>query len=152
MPSTRRPAPEPAENREPRHAWTFSALAILLGCVATAFVFTVLMFLLLGTDPSTGMDLLGSEESAARMALSTGGFALVGLLVVGPTTAYFISYFMRRESQVSRHLVAFGAAGLVIGFGIGVALGGPSLGMTMAPMFGVSAAVGRLVVQPLARL
>lgn len=151
MSSSRKPAAKPAGKPERRHAYTFSATAILLGCVATSFVFMVLVFLLLGSDPNAGLDLMGSEESAARIALTTGGFALVAVLLVGPTTAFGISYVMRRESQFSRHLVAFGIAGLIIGFGIGLALGGPSLGMTMAPMFGVSTAAGRWAVQPLAR-
>lgn len=143
----------PSETNKPRrHAWTFSAAAILLGCVATAFVFTLLVFLLLGTDPNAGLDLLGSEESAGRIALSTGGIALVVVLVVGPTFAFGLSWLLGPQQQLSRHLIAFGGAGLLVGFGLGLALGGPALGMTMAPMFGVSAAAGRIAVQPLARI
>ena len=54
-------------------------------------MFTLLVFLLLGTDPNAGLDLLGSEESAGRVALSTGGIALVVVLVVGPTLAFGLS-------------------------------------------------------------
>ena len=140
------------ETKGPRFAYTFSASAILLGCVATAFVLTLLVFFLLASDPNAGLDLLGSEESAARIALSTGGIALVVTLVVGPTAAFGISYLLRKELQVSRHLLAFGVLGLVLGFVLGLVLGGPSFALTLAPIFGVSAAVGRLVVQPLARL
>lgn len=97
--------------------WTSEAeraAAILLGCVATAFVFTLLVFLLLGTDPNAGLDLLGTEESAGRVALSTGGIALVVVLVVGPTLAFGLSWLLGPQQQLSRHLIAFGAAGLLV--------------------------------------
>ena len=149
MASPRKPADD--QPKSPRHAYTFSASAILLGCVAAAFVFTLLVFFLLSSDPNAQLDVLGSEESAGRIALSTGGVALLVTLVVGPTAAFGISYLLRREQQVSRHLLAFGLLGLVIGFGMGVALGSPAFGMTLAPVFGVSAAAGRMAVQPLAR-
>ena len=141
-----------SEKSEPRFAYTFRAGVILLGCVATAFVFTLLVFFLLASDPNAGLDLLGSEESAARIALSTGGIALVVTLVVGPTAAFGVSYLLRKQTQVSRHLIAFGLLGLVIGFGLGLFLGGPAFAMTLAPIYGVSAANGRLVVQPFARV
>jgi len=140
------------EPKAPRHAYTFSASVILLGCVATAFVFTLLAFFLLSSDPNAQLDVLGSEQSAARIALSTGGIALVVTLVVGPTLAFGVSYLLRRQLQVSRHLLAFGALGLLIGFGLGLALGGPSFAITLAPLFGVSAAVARWAVQPWARV
>jgi len=152
MASPRKPDATSPHGRPKRFAYTFSATAIFLGCVATAFVFMALVFFLVATDPSAGLDLLGSEESAARIALSTGGLALVVTLVVGPTLAFGVSYLLRREQQVSRHLIAFGAVGLLIGFGLGLAMGGPALAMTMAPMYGVSAAAGRVAIQPLARV
>ncbi len=153
MASPRKPdATVPAGRPERRFAYTFSATAILLGCVATAFVFMLLVFFLVATDPNAGLDLLGSEESAARIALSTGGLALLVTLVFGPTLAFGVSYLLRREQQVSRHLIAFGALGLLIGFGFGLAMGGPALAFTMAPMYGVSAAAGRVAIQPLARV
>lgn len=143
---------EMPQAKEPRFAYTFSASAILLGCVATAFVVTVLVFVLLGTDPNAGLELLGSEESAGRIALATGGSALLVTLVVGPTAAFGLSWLLRRRTQVSAHLLAFGALGLVIGLVMGQVMGGPAFAMTLAPIFGVAAAAGRLVVQPLARL
>jgi len=136
----------------PRHAYTFSASAILLGCVATAFVFTLLVFFLLSSDPNAKLDVLGSEQSAARIALSTGGIALVATLVVGPTLAFGVSYLLRRETQVARHLLAFGALGLLVGFGLGLFLGGPAFAMTLAPVYGVSAAAARWAIQPWARV
>jgi len=151
---SRKPAgkPDGKAPRERRFAYTFSASAIFLGCVATALVFMLLVFLLVGTDPNAGLDLLGSEESAARIALTTGGAGLLVTLVVGPTLAFGVSYLLRREDQVSRHLIAFGALGLLIGFVMGFVMGGPALAMTMAPMYGVSAAAGRMAIQPLARV
>jgi len=138
--------------RPPRHAFTFSASAILLGCVATAFVFTVLLFGMLATDPGVELEVMGSAQSTGRLALSLGGLTLLVLLVVGPTLAWALSRLLGpRQQQVAVHVIAFAVLGLLVGLVLGTVLAGPGFGLALAPLLGVGGAAGRVAVQPLAR-
>lgn len=138
----------------PREPWavSFGVGAVFAGCLVSAVVFMALTFLMLSLAPEETVETADLGGTIPRLTLLIGGLAGVFFLVVGPTVAFGVGWLLRRVRNQSAHVLAFAAAGAVVGGLVGAAIAGAGGANILAAMVGTSAAVGRLALSRFARV
>lgn len=141
---------------KPRRATTFDwkisfrLSTVLLGCVFASVTFAMLSVLMLLTAPDQQL-LSDAGMSALQMGLMLGGLGTVLIFLVGPSTAYFVGHLLRNNGNQGLHVLAFGAAGAVIGAAVGWRIFGAPSASILAALIGISAMIARALVSPYAQ-
>lgn len=142
--------------KEPRRSSTldwkisFRLSTVLLGCVFASITFAMLAVLLLLTAPDQQL-LSDSGTTALQIGLMFGGLGTLLIFLVGPSTAYFLGHLLRKNGNQGLHVLAFGAAGALLGAMVGWSTFGTSSVSILAALLGISAMVARALVSPYAQ-
>jgi len=142
--------------KEPRRSSTldwkisFRLSTVLLGCVFASITFATLAVLLLLTAPDQQL-MSDANTTALQIGLMIGGFGTLLIFLVGPSTAYFLGHLLRKTGNQGLHVLAFGAAGALLGAMVGWRIFGTSSVSILAALLGISVMVARAVVSPYAQ-
>lgn len=142
--------------KEPRRSSTldwkisFRLSTVLLGCVFASITFATLAVLLLLTAPDQQL-MSDANTTALQIGLMFGGLGTLLIFLVGPSTAYFVGHLLRKTGNQGLHVLAFGAAGALLGAMVGWSTFGTSSVSILAALLGISAMVARALVSPYAQ-
>jgi hypothetical protein len=142
--------------KEPRRSSTldwkisFRLSTVLLGCVFASITFATLAVLLLLTAPDQQL-MSDANTTALQIGLMIGGLGTLLIFLVGPSTAYFVGHLLRKTGNQGLHVLAFGAAGALLGAMVGWSTFGASSVSILAALLGISAMVARALVSPYAQ-
>lgn len=142
--------------KEPRRSSTldwkisFRLSTVLLGCVFASITFAMLAVLLLLAAPDQQL-MSDANTTALQIGLMFGGLGTLLIFLVGPSTAYFVGHLLRKNGNQGLHVLAFGAAGALLGAMVGWSTFGTSSVSILAALLGISAMVARALVSPYAQ-
>ena len=132
----------------PPWAISFSPLVTFAGCAVAALLFAGLLYLWLTFVVPDGV--LAGEDSAARITAVMGVLVGALLMLLGPFAALGLGRLLRRSGSTGVHVIAFTAAGSLVG-GLTGALFGPDVAVTLLVSLGLATGLARLLVSPFAR-
>jgi len=129
---------------------SFKVSTVFLGCLFASITFAMLAVLMLLTFQDRRL-LADAGTSAVQMGLMMGGLGAVLIFLAGPSTAYFVGHLMRNVDNQPLHVLAFGAAGAILGAAVGWRIFGIASANIIAALLGISAMVARTLVSPYAQ-
>jgi hypothetical protein len=142
--------PEPRRSSTLDWKISFGLSTVLLGCVFASITFATLAVLLLLTSPDQKL-LSDAGATALQIGLMVGGLGTLLIFLIGPSTAYFLGHLLRHNGNQGLHVLAFGAAGALLGAAVGWRIFGTSSVSILAALLGISAMVARALVSGYAK-